>query len=50
MFSSGGEVTVVELPDVATVRRANFISIDVEQVIVLVETEAGLDWIVVSHP
>ena len=50
VFSSGGEVTVVELPDVATVRRANFISIDVEQVIVLVETEAGLDWIVVSHP
>ena len=50
MLASGEQVTVAELPQVDSVRRANLVSVDDEQVVVLVETEAGLDWVVVSHP
>lgn len=50
VLASGEQVTVAELPQVDSVRRANLVSVDDEQVVVLVETEAGLDWVVVSHP
>lgn len=50
VLASGEQVTVAELPQVDSVRRANLVSVDDEQVVVVVETEAGLDWVVVSHP
>ena len=42
-------VSIAEVPDVGVVNRSSLVSVEADRAVVLVETEAGLTWVVVSR-
>lgn len=49
VLANGESVSVVELPDSGDVRRTNLVHVQSDRAVVLVETESGLTWVVVSR-